>query len=77
MLGMKMPFPESERVVYGENPLVEVICQLKFPPILDISTAEPAAFQNKVRKLYPLYEKDTEPSLNVTKCLMPGDFGTL
>ena len=63
MLGMKMPFPESERVVYGENPLVEVICQLKFPPILDISKAVPADFQKKVRKLYPLYEEDTEPSL--------------
>ena len=65
-----MPFPESARVVYGENPLAEVICQLRFPPILDISTVEPADFQNKVRKLYPLYEKDAEPRLPVE--LPPG-----
>lgn len=58
-----MLFPESEHVVYAENPLVEVLCQLRFPPILSISTEEPAEFQSRVRQLYPLYEKDTGPRL--------------
>ncbi len=54
-----MPFPVSERVVYRQNPLVEVICQLRFPPILEISASEPAEFQKLVRGAYPLYSKDS------------------
>lgn len=57
-----MSFPESKRVLYSKNPLEEVICQLRFPPILEISSRPPAAFQNKIRSQYPLYEKE-EPSL--------------
>jgi uncharacterized protein (TIGR04255 family) len=53
-----MPFPESPRVVYQNNPLVEVICQLRFPTILEISAEEPAAFQKKIRSRYPLYSKE-------------------
>lgn len=52
-----MLFPESERVVFTNNPIVQVICQLRFPPILDIASKEPADFQNAVRGRYPLYEK--------------------
>ncbi len=59
-----MPFPDSKRVVYGENPLTEVICQLRFPPILDISTVDPAEFQGHVRRLFPLYKK-AGPGLSV------------
>jgi uncharacterized protein (TIGR04255 family) len=53
-----MSFPESPRVLYQKNPLVEVICQLRFPTILEISAEEPAAFQKKVRSRYPLYNKE-------------------
>jgi uncharacterized protein (TIGR04255 family) len=53
-----MPFPESPRVIYQNNPLVEVICQLRFPTILEISAEEPAAFQKKIRARYPLYNKE-------------------
>lgn len=52
-----MPFPESERVIYGKNPLVEVICQLRFPPILRIETEVPAAFQDLLRREYPLLQE--------------------
>ncbi len=52
-----MVFPESERVVFKKNPLVQVICQLRFPPILAIVSKEPAEFQEKVRTTHPLYEK--------------------
>lgn len=51
-----MPFPESPRVIYKRNPLVEVICQLKFPTILRIGTGDIAIFQDKIRAQYPLYE---------------------
>src|SRR2546428_3527224 len=61
-----MPFPESKRVIYQQNPLVEVICQLRFPTILEIAATEPAAFQKKIRSTYPLYEKD-EGGINFPK----------
>lgn len=49
-----MRFPESERVIYSENPLERVICQLRFPPILRIGAETPATFQEKIRSDYPL-----------------------
>ena len=57
-----MPFPESPRVRYGRNPLVEVVCQLKFPTILRIDAEPPAAFQEKIRHLFPEYRM-TQPQL--------------
>ncbi len=51
-----MPFKESARVIYRSNPLVEVICQFKFPPVLRIGTGDIAGFQDIIRAEYPLYE---------------------
>ena len=51
-----MNLPEFERVIYSRNPLVEVVCQLRFPPILKISHQEPVEFQDEVRLQYPLFE---------------------
>jgi uncharacterized protein (TIGR04255 family) len=53
-----MTFPESNRIVFAKNPLVEVICQLRFPTILEITAVEPALFQKQIREAYPLYEFD-------------------
>lgn len=50
-----MKFPESPRVRYSRNPLVEVICQLRFPKILKIETEAPVDFQEVVRSDYPLF----------------------
>jgi uncharacterized protein (TIGR04255 family) len=49
-----MPFPDSPRVIYATNPLEEVICQLKFPPILRIDSELPAGFQDRLRQDYPV-----------------------
>ena len=47
---------ESGRIfVYEKNPLIEVICQLRFPTILSIESAPPAAFQEKIRDRFPRY----------------------
>ena len=51
-----MNLPESKRVIYKRNPLVEVVCQLRFPPILKISHQEPVEFQDEIRFQYPLFE---------------------
>lgn len=55
-----MPFPESERVIFRNNPLNHVICQLRFPSILAIGARDPAGFQDHLRAEYPLYEKEEQ-----------------
>lgn len=50
-----MAFPVSPRVVYSKNPLVQVVCQLRFPTIFSISK-DPTDFQERVRSIYPLYQ---------------------
>jgi uncharacterized protein (TIGR04255 family) len=51
-----MHLPEYERVIYERNPLVQVACQLRFPPILKISHQQPVEFQDEIRFQYPLFE---------------------
>jgi uncharacterized protein (TIGR04255 family) len=51
--GDYMRFPHSDRVKYARNPLVEVICQLRFPRILRIEIEPPADFQEALRPEYP------------------------
>ncbi|PSB51386.1 TIGR04255 family protein [Chamaesiphon polymorphus] len=51
-----MHLPDFERVIYERNPLIQVACQLRFPPILKISHHEPVEFQDRVRSHYPLFE---------------------
>lgn len=58
-----MAFPATKRVVYQQNPLAEVIGQLRFPPILRIETEVPAAFQEQIRAKYPLLREG--PSLTI------------
>jgi uncharacterized protein (TIGR04255 family) len=57
-----MPFPPSKRVFYGKNPLEEVVCQLRFPPVLRIDAETPAAFQDRVRSVFPLYQRGVNPA---------------
>jgi uncharacterized protein (TIGR04255 family) len=54
-----MRFPDSERVHYKQNPLVEVICQLRFKRLLKIESEVPAAFQDRIRKAYPEIRETT------------------
>ena len=56
-----MPFPPSQREIYKINPLNEVICQLRFPPILIVSTETPAQFQDAVRSKYSEYDRSGNP----------------
>jgi uncharacterized protein (TIGR04255 family) len=49
-----VPLPDYERVIYERNPLVDVICQVRFPPILKIDTELPAAFQEAIRADFPV-----------------------
>ena len=45
----------ERRCIYDENPLAEVICQLRFPEILSIQANIPAVFQEAIRHIFPKY----------------------
>ena len=61
-----MLFPESERVLYKNKPLEEVICQLRYPTILRIREGQLADFQDRVGEDYPVYSEQ-EPSVGATQ----------
>ena len=46
---------EFKRVQYENSPLAEVIFQVRFPNILRIASEEPSAFQEAIRKEFPLF----------------------
>jgi uncharacterized protein (TIGR04255 family) len=58
-----MLFRQSDRVIYAKNPLQQVICQLRFPPLLRISTELPIDFQERLRQEYPFFQEKPEISL--------------
>lgn len=51
-------FPETPREHYAKAPLVQVVCQLRFPKLLRIESQAPAEFQESIRKVYPLMRQD-------------------
>lgn len=55
-----MPFPPVERVIYKKNPLISVICQLRFPLDLRIDITMPAEFQQKIRSKFPNAQEDSD-----------------
>lgn len=55
-----MSFANFERVIYKKNPLIQVVCQLRFPRILKINEKQPADFQERIREKYPLYQVTVE-----------------
>ncbi len=61
-----MLFPETPRVIYQKNPLVEVICQLRFPLLLRIDTEPPADFQEALREEYPKLKVEKSLGINIS-----------
>lgn len=60
-------FPDSERVIYATSPLKEVVCEIRFPPILRIDNPAPADFQEEIRRVFPFFEKQAPlpPGMNI------------
>ncbi len=50
---MPLHFPEKKEVPLNKAPLAEVICQVKFSPILSIAKGLPSDFQEAVRGRFP------------------------
>ena len=46
---------QAARMIYRRNPLVNVVCQIRFPAILRISSESPSAFQEAIRHQYPIF----------------------
>jgi len=57
-----MKSSEGKPFAYEKNQLIEVICQLRFPTILNIEAKEPADFQDTVRAAFPRYACQIEQS---------------
>ena len=53
---MPLNFPVQSDVQPENAPLAEVVCQVRFPPILRIRAEEPTAFQERVRGQFPLID---------------------
>lgn len=66
-----MFFPETTRETYERNPLKEVICQIRFPTILRVTTESPAEFQETIRDGYPLYSQESAVAT------LPKEVGTI
>ncbi len=61
-----MPLPETERILYENNPLQEVICQIRFSPILKIDAEIPADFQEQIRRQFPNYTETSNIKLEIS-----------
>jgi uncharacterized protein (TIGR04255 family) len=53
---MGIHFPVKQEIQLKKPPLNEVICQVKFPPILRISKETPVNFQESIRSRFPELE---------------------
>ncbi len=51
-----MQIPESPRAIFRNSPLIEVVCQIRFPTILKIALP-PIEFQERIRSAYPGYNE--------------------
>ena len=68
----RVPSPSTyPRVIYERNQLVEVTCQLRYPPILMISAKPPAGFQEMIRAEFPGFRDLPNGNMGVPKGVPP------
>ena len=48
-------FSQEPRCIYEKNPILEAICQFRFPEILAIGAKPPVDFQEEIRDVFPRY----------------------
>ncbi len=65
-------FASEDRYLYMAPPVIETICQLRFPAILSIGARDPADFQERIRGTYPRYQlQRDQPAPRVTGANTP------
>lgn len=64
-----MHIQRKERVVFQENPLVEVIAQVRFPKILNLNDERLTKFQDKMKESYPKVEESDSKEAYIFKSL--------
>jgi uncharacterized protein (TIGR04255 family) len=62
---MSMHFPSRQDIRLERSPLTEVVCQLRFSPVLSIDRRPPSDFQERVRRRFPRYESSQAISIMV------------
>jgi uncharacterized protein (TIGR04255 family) len=61
--------PHTESVRYRTNFIRTAVCELRFPTILELETKPPHALQHKIKKSYPLYEKQIVEQVGAPEAL--------
>ena len=56
MVQLRNDLPSRPRAIYKNNPIIEVVCAIKFPRVLGLSQDMPSEFQRLVSSEYPLVE---------------------
>lgn len=57
---MQTPFPQAERIAFDRNPLVEVICQIRFDGELgssEFNSSSASKFHSSLREQFPFFER--------------------
>lgn len=62
-----MLFASNDRYTYARSPLIETICQLRFPPILSIEEGRPEQFLKAIGSDFPRYVSKTEQGPMILK----------
>lgn len=56
--------PHVESVRYSHNFIKTVVCELRFPTLLDLEMTQPVKLQQTLRKEFPIYEKQKSVGLS-------------
>jgi len=48
-----MKFPDYRRAIFAKNPLIEVVCQVRYPRLLAIDAELPVDFQKRIQGQFP------------------------
>jgi len=59
-----MSFPDAKKIYFEKNTLNEVVCQLRFPPVLKIEAELPAEFQENIRDEFPNYIEESSVGIS-------------
>ena len=51
---------------YSKSPLIQVIIQIRFPNLLEISNNDPVEFHKKIREQFPDYKKRIEKNQHIS-----------